>query len=138
MKSTTYIFEITNKKIEKYLRGKIHLLACLLATRQLKNFLHEFTECFAVFDQSAAQFISCGIGCSYFSGSFLLSFLFLWYDFQILVKSRGGGTFLSLASSVNVRNLFFFQLKTEYLVFHFLDLNGTILNLIQVKINKNH
>ena len=49
----------------------------------------------------AAQFISRGIGRSYFSGNFLLSFL-LWYDFKILVKSRGGGTFLSIASFVNV------------------------------------
>ena len=40
----------------------------------------------------AAQFISCGIGCSNFSGNFLLSFL-LWYDFKILAKWRGGGTF---------------------------------------------
>ena len=85
----------------------------------------------------AARFISCGIGRSYFSGNFFLSFL-LWYDFKILVKSRGGGTFLSLASSVNVwQKQFFFQLKAEYLAFHFLDLSETILNLMQVKINKN-
>ena len=32
---------------------------------------------------------------------------------------------------------FFFQLKAKYPVFHFLDLDGTILNLIQLKINKN-
>ena len=36
------------------------------------------------------QFSSGGIACSYFFGNFLLSSL-LWYDFKILVKSRGGG-----------------------------------------------
>ena len=36
------------------LRGEIHLLACLFALCQLRNFLHEFTEkSFAVFDQSS-------------------------------------------------------------------------------------
>ena len=36
------------------LRGEIHLLACLFALFQLRNFLHEFTEkTFAVFDQSS-------------------------------------------------------------------------------------
>ena len=35
-------------------------------------------------------FSSGGIACSYFFGNFLLSSL-LWYDFKILVKSRGGG-----------------------------------------------
>ena len=67
-----------------------------------------------------AQFISHGISRCYFHGNFLLSFL-LWYDFKILVKSRGGGTFLCLASSVNVRpNYFFFHLRAKYPVFIFL------------------
>ena len=84
----------------------------------------------------AVRFISCGMGRSYFSGNFL-SFV-LWYDFKIPVKSRGGGTFLSLASSVNIWQKYCcFQVKAEYLFFHFLDLDGTILNLILVKINKN-
>ena len=82
------------------------------------------------------QFISCGIGCSYFSQNLLLSFL-LWYDFKIQIKSRGGGTFLCLALSVNVRQQsFFFKLKAKCPIFNFLDLFGTILNLIQWKINK--
>ena len=116
------------------LRGEIHLLACLLISSPrvsqeifrvslLKSVLPFLTN-------QAARFISRGIGRSYFSGNFLLSFL-LWYDFKILVKSRGGGTFLSLASSVNVwQKQFFFQLKAEYLAFHFLDLSETILNLM--------
>ena len=57
MKSTTSFTEITNPKAEKYLfeRGKLDpLLARLLTSCQLRNFLHEFTEnCFAVFDQSS-------------------------------------------------------------------------------------
>ena len=86
----------------------------------------------------ATQYRSCGIGRSYFSQNLLLSFL-LWYDFKIQVKSRGGGTFLCLASSVNVRQKYrFFKLKAKCPVFHFLDLSGAILNLIQPKINKEH
>ena len=82
------------------------------------------------------RFISCGISRFYFSGNFLLSFL-LWYNFKILVKSRDGGIFSCLASSANVwQKFFFFQLKAKYPVFHFLDLNGAISNLIQPKINK--
>ena len=89
-----------------YLGGEIRLLACLLACS-----LRVHKEIFRVsllksvlpfLTNQATRFISRGIGHFYFSGSFLLSFL-LWYDFKILVKSRGGGTFLWLASSVNVR-----------------------------------
>ena len=106
MKSTTYIVEITNQKNEKYLYVGRNPVAWspprLLASCQLRNFPRVFTEkCFAVFDHQAARFTSRGISRFYFSVNFLLSFL-LWYDFKILVKSRGGGTFLSLASSVNV------------------------------------
>ena len=123
------------------LRGEIHLLARLLTSSSHVNYeifrvslLKSVLPCLT---NQAPRFISRGIDRSYFSGNFLLSFL-LWYDFKILVKSRGGGTFLSLASSVNVwQKQFFFQLKAEYLAFHFLDLSETILNLMQVKINKN-
>ena len=69
-----------------------------------------------------AQFISYGISRSYFSGNFLPSFL-LWYGFKILVKWRGGGTFLCLALSVNVlqcRSIFFFNQKLNILSFIFL------------------
>ena len=72
---------------------RIHLLACLLASCQLRNFLCEFTEqCFAVLTNQAMQIILCGVGHSYFSWIFPLSF-FLWYYFKIQVKSRGGGIF---------------------------------------------
>ena len=43
-------------------------------------------------NNQAMQFISRGIIRTNFSVNFLLSFL-LWYDFKILVKLRGGGTF---------------------------------------------
>ena len=140
MKSITYIIEITTQKNEQYLsEGRNQhacLPACLLASCQLRILLSEFTEKhFAVFDQSSYA-ISHSIGCSYFSRNFLLSFLLLWYEFKILVKSRGGGTFLCLSLSVNVWQKQFFYLKAKYPVFHFLDLDGTILNLILPKINK--
>ena len=88
----------------------------------------------------AARFIPRAIGRSYFSGSFLLSFL-LWYDFKILVKSRGGYNFTIVQFYVSHCLLTFgrsnfFHLKAKYPVFHFLDLDGTISNLIQPKINK--
>ena len=106
MKSTTYIVEITNQKNEKYLSEGRNPLACLpprlLASCQLRNFPLEFTEkCFAVFDQS-----NCSIYLTWYRHLLFFwefsSIIPLWYDFNILVKSRGGGTFLSLASSVNV------------------------------------
>ena len=58
MKSTTYIAEINNQKNEKYLSEGRNPLACspphLLASCQLRNIPHEFTEkCFAVFDLSS-------------------------------------------------------------------------------------
>ena len=85
-----------------------YLPARLITSCQLRNFLREFTEkSFAVLTNQAARFISRGIGRSYFSRNFLLWFL-TWYYFRILVKPRRGGTFLCLASSVNVLQKFFF------------------------------
>ena len=75
--------------------GKIHLFACLLAS--LAPCLMSTKK----FTNQAARIISGGIGRSYFSGNFLLSSI-LWYDFKILVKTRGRGTFLSVALSVNL------------------------------------
>ena len=80
----------------------------------LKSFLLFLTN-------QAAWFISRGIGCSYFSRNFILSFV-LWYDLKILVKSRGGGTFSCLALSVNVwqKYFFFFFIWINVLSFIFL------------------
>ena len=64
-------------------------------------------------------FISRGIGPSYFSKNFLLPFL-LWHNFKILVKSRGGGTFLCLALSDNIRQKklsFNWKLNILYFIF---------------------
>ena len=77
MKNTTYILEITTQKYEKYLSEGRNPLACLparlITSCQLRNFLREFSEkCFAVLTNQAAQFISRGIGRSYFSRNFLL------------------------------------------------------------------
>ena len=88
-----------------------------------------------VLTNQAGWFISYGISCSYFSRNLILSFL-LWHDFKVLVKSRGGGTFLCLASSVNFQKNFFW-LKAKCPVFYFLDLDGEILNLIYLKIRRN-
>ena len=115
MKSTSYMIEITTQKNEKYVweEKSTCLVACspqvnleIFHVSLLKSVLLFLTN-------QATQFISCGIGCSYFSRNFLLSFL-LWHDFKILVKSREGGTFLCLASSAKCS------------VFHFLDLDKTI------------
>ena len=95
MKITAYLTEKTAQKNEKYLSEGKNPLAysydCLLTLCQLINFQNEFTEkYFAVFDQSSRMiYWSRGICCSYFFRNFLLSFL-LRYDFNILVKSRGG------------------------------------------------
>ena len=59
------------------------------------------------FTNQTMQFISHGIGCSYFSQNLLLSFL-LWYGFKIQVKLRGGDIFFYLALSVNIRQKYFF------------------------------
>ena len=106
MKSTICIVEITNQKNENYLyMGRNPVVWSpphLLAACQLRNFPHVFLlkSVLPFLTNQAVRFTSCGIGRCYFSGNFLLSFL-LWYDFKILVKSRGGGTFLSLAPSVS-------------------------------------
>ena len=70
--------------------GEIQLLGRLLSSCQLRNFPRVVTEKVLPFlTNQAALFTSRGIGRSYFSENFLLSFL-LWYNFKILVKSKGG------------------------------------------------
>ena len=108
------------------LRGEIYLLAfCLLACLprvcQLRNFPCEFTEVFCHFwpIKLHNRFISHGIGCSYFSGDFLIIPFMVYMALKILVRSRGGGAFLCLALSVNVRQ-FFLIWKLNILSFIFL------------------
>ena len=106
------------------LREEIHLLVCFFASSpcvSYKIFCVGLLKTVLPFlTNQAPRFISRGISCSCFSGNFLLSFL-LWYDFMILVKSMRGGTFLSLASSVNVwQNKFFFNWKLNTSSFIFL------------------
>ena len=108
MKSTTHFTEITNQKTEKFLSERGKLVACSPA--RLPRFVSTkiYSTCVLPFlTNEAARFISHGIGRFYFSGNLLLTFL-LWYDLKILVKSREGGTFLCLASSVNVKQKEFF------------------------------
>ena len=54
----------------------------------------------SVLTSQAERFISLGISCSYLPRNWTLSFLLL-HDFKVLVKLRGVGTLLCLASSVN-------------------------------------
>ena len=135
MKSTTYIVEITTQKNEKYLfEGRNPLAwssAHLLASCQLRNLPREFTEkYFASFDQSSHAI--------YLTGYW--SLLFFWEFSSIIpfmvciqnscqIKGRG---YIFMSSIVCLRSaeVIFFQLKAKYSVFHFLDLDGTILNLI--------
>ena len=84
----------------------------------------------------ATQFISCGIGHSYFSGNVLPLFL-LWYDLKILVKPRGVVAFLYLASSVNGRQKFFFTWKINILSFIFLIWAEQFLIWLIQKLTKN-
>ena len=135
MKSTTYIVEITNQKNEKYLSEGRNPLACLpprlLASCQLRNFPREFTEkCFSVFDQT-----SCASSLTWY-----LLLLFFWefssiIPFMIWLKDSSqikgkGYIFKSSIVSKRLTEVIFFQLKAKYPAFHFLDLDGTILNLI--------
>ena len=135
MKSTTCFVEITNQKAEKYLRQENYnpltsSPARLLSTKKFSGWIYWKLFC-RFWPINPTQFIWHDIGLSYFSRNLLLLFL-LWYDFKIQVESRGGGTFLCLASSVNVQQklFFFLKLKAKCPVFLFLDLSGTILNLI--------
>ena len=92
--------------------GEIHLLACLpawvLTLCQLRNFLCEFTEkCFAIFDQSSLTiYLTWYWSLLFFQG--FPSIMHSFYDFKVLVKSRGGGTFLCLALLMFSRSNFFF------------------------------
>ena len=60
----------------------------------------------------AARFISRGIGRSFFSGNFLLSFL-LCYDYKILVKSRVGYIFKSSIVCKNLAGVIFLSLESR-------------------------
>ena len=114
MKSTTYITEITTQKTEKHLPEEKNLgFTCSLRVKKDIFRVNLLKYVLPFLTKQTAQFFSCGISRSYFSRSFLLSFL-LWYDFKIQVKSRRGGTFLCLALSVNVRQKHFFKLKAKY------------------------
>ena len=115
MKSTTYIVEITKQKNEKYLYVGRNPVAWsqprLLASCQLRNFPRVFTEkCFAVFDQSSCAIYFTWYRPVLFFWDFLRSFL-LWYDFKTVVKSRGWGTFLSLAPSASNWQAHFFLME---------------------------
>ena len=135
MKSTTYIVEITNQKNEKYLSEGRNPLACLpprlLASCQLRNFPREFTEkCFSVFDQtSCASSLTWYLLLLFFwEFSSIIPFM-IWLKDSSQIKGRGY-TFKSSIISKRLTEVIFFQLKAKYPAFHFLDLDGTILNLI--------
>ena len=98
-------------------REEIHMLACLLTSSPHVNeeiFCMSLVKSVLPFlTNQAALFISRGISRSYFSGNFPLSYhSFNGITFKILVKSRGGGTFLSLALSLNVWQKQFFSVES--------------------------
>ena len=146
MKSTTYMVEITTQKNEKYLSEGRNPLACLatrlaarfLASCQLRNFLLEFTEkCFAILEQSnCVTYYTWFWSLLFFSGIF---FYHSFYGMAVRFQSKQGegvSFYIQLCLLAFGRSNVFLQLKTKYSVFHFLHLGGTILNLIQPKINK--
>ena len=86
MKSTTYITEITTQKTEKHLPEEKNLgFTCSLRVKKDIFRVNLLKYVLPFLTKQTAQFFSCGISRSYFSRSFLLSFL-LWYDFKILAK----------------------------------------------------
>ena len=102
------------------LRGEIHLLSCLLTSYQLRNFYVSLLK-------SVLSWLLWKV--IYLMWYLLLQFFlefssiipFMWYDFKILVKSKGRGTSLCLSSSVNWHKyFFFFHLKAKYPIFIFL------------------
>ena len=144
MKSTTYIAKITTQKNEKYLLEREenqNPLACssarLLTSCQLRNFPLEFTEkCFAVFDQSRrVVYLTWYWPLFFFPGIFFYqSFYSMTSRFQ---SNQGEGVHFHVYHHLlTFSRSNFFQLKARYLVFNFLDLDGTILNLIKSKMNK--
>ena len=141
IKSTIYIAEITTKKNEKYLSEGRNSFACLparlLTLCHLRNCLCEFTEkCFAVFDQSSCAIYLMWYQPLLFFWRFSSIILFMvWLQDSSQIKGRGY-IFMSSIVCWCSAEVIFFQLKAEYLVFHFLDLDGTILNLFKLKINK--
>ena len=79
------------------------LPACLLTLCQLRNFLCKFTEkYFAIFDQSSLTIYLMWYWLLLFFQGFP-SIMHSFYDFKILVKSRGGGIYIFMSSIVNVQ-----------------------------------
>ena len=101
MKSTTCIIEITTQKNEKYLSEGRNSLAFLPAhLMSTKKFLCDFTE--KGFVKIAVKSDSShGYQLLLFFQEFFSIIPFMWYNFKILVKSKGRGTFLCLASCIN-------------------------------------
>ena len=136
MKSTICIVEITNQKNEKYLYMRRNLVAwsppCLMSTKKFSTCVF-IEKCFAVLTNQAARFIYLTwyrLLLLFWEFSSIIPFM-VWLRDSTLVKSRGGGTFLSPAPSVSDwQALFFFEWKGKCPGFHFLNLSATILNLI--------
>ena len=136
MISTEFHWNNNSKKTRVYLKvwereKRIHLLAHLLVWYLWRKFPHELTEkCLVIFDQSPNFCSSCGKECFYFSGNLLLRFL-LWHDLKIEVKSRGTREYIFM-STVTYQQIaeVFFSVKSKCPIFHCLELDGRVLNLI--------
>ena len=133
MKSATYIAEMTTQKAEKYLSegrklGSTCLPACLLTSCQRRNFPREFTEkSFAIFDQSSHMIYLTWYWSALFFQEFssIISFM-VWLQDSSQIKWR---RYIFLSSIIYERSAEVIFLK-KHPVFHFLDLDGTVLNLI--------
>ena len=133
MKSTTFHWN-NYQKAEKYLfqRGKLEstcLLTCLPCVNQEISCMSS-ENCFAIFDQSSHVIYLTWYRLFIFFPEFtsIIPFMKLFQDF---LSNWGEGVHFYVKHHVLVfGRSYFFKLKAKYPVFHFLDLFGTILNLI--------
>ena len=120
-KSTTYFPQITIQNTEKYLskRRKLEstcLLACLPAQHvSTNNICLVYWKLFCIFGQSSPTIYLMWYRLTLLFPEFTSIIPFMvWFQDSIQIKGRG--TFLYLASSVNIR-LNFFNWKLKTLIF---------------------
>ena len=121
MKSTKYFTKIITQKAQKYL------------TLWMKNSEKEFFWFWPIIPNYLSHLF--GIVCLFFFQEFAFIIPFKAW-FEIITSSKEVGTFSSLLLPVIIKQTYLFVFKSECPVFHFVNLDGTILNLIQKFANK--
>ena len=121
MKSTKYLTKIITQKAQKYL------------TLWMKNSEKEFCWFWPIMPNDLSHLF--GIVCLFFFQEFAFIIPFKAW-FEILTNSKEVGTFSSLSLPVIIKQTYLFVFKSECPVFHFVNLDGTTLNLIQKIANK--